>query len=163
MNCTQDLLSKRTLKLGLSTGWSESVLASTRTWPAKARWKAKGLATDYWPPRVESVGLKGANSWFGRVRWWATAGGREVLSSPIWVEGAGSNEISPDLCRSEPNLIKKRRIWANLTKEESRSWLNLSESKQIPSDLSKGRPRVAGSELRNTRKSSDLGNFGIFF
>ena len=50
-----------------------------------------------------------------------------------------------------------------MTKEESRSWPNLSESEQIPPDLSEGRPRVAKSELRNTRKLSDLGNFGIFF
>ena len=47
-------------------------------------------------------------------------------------------------------------------KEESRSWPDLSGSEQIPPDLSEGRPRLAGSELRNTRKSPDLGNFGIF-
>ena len=47
-------------------------------------------------------------------------------------------------------------------KEESRYWPDLSESEQIPSDLSEGRPRVAGSELRNTKTSLDLGNFGLF-
>ena len=48
-------------------------------------------------------------------------------------------------------------------KEESRSWPDLSESEQIPPDLSEGRPRVAESELRNTRKSPELRKFWHFF
>ena len=36
-------------------------------------------------------------------------------------------------------------------KEEIRSWSDLSEFKQITADMSEGRSRVAGSELRNTR------------
>ena len=44
-------------------------------------------------------------------------------------------------------------------KKKSRSWLDLSEFEQITPDLSEGRSRVAGSELRNIgferRKTKD--------
>ena len=85
----------------------------------------------------------------------------------IFADLSKNSRIQPNiwvyLHWSESDLPICRRIWAKLTEKESRSWLDLSEFEQIPSDLSKGRPRVAESELRNTRKSPDLGNFGIFF
>ena len=113
------VLSKLTLRwsmkdicpqIRLSTGRSESVLASTRTQPAQIGWNKNTPAIDLQPPRVESAELREANGRVGRVWWWVTVGRGEVLSSPIWVDGAGSNGISPDSSRSEPNLTQNSRI-----------------------------------------------------
>ena len=53
--------------VGLSTGRSGSVLASTRTRPAQIGWNKNAPATDRRPPRVGSAKLRGVNGRVGQV------------------------------------------------------------------------------------------------